>query len=421
MPTRRTSAAAASWHRPLPRPNRGTSAQARNATCRAARCPRASPRRRSRMSAYGRSPSSRPQDTGGPGQADGCPPGRRVPGDRQGAVRARFLDPLAAVGGHSAQRPDDRRTRQLGHSGPCSPSTPTRRTWPAPIPTMSKRIIRPTGFFRVKSKTVVALAERSVRPVRMRGADGAGRPGDPARCRAENRQRRPQRRLRLARAARRHSRRPHQPAARAHQTKGPGDRWRPNFVPCCPKTGVGAAQPAHDPARPACLYRPPAPVPRVHPGRLLPVGGAAAGLDRPGQRRLTPAKPAAGEAGCAGAMGRPNRRNGRQPAGSAGRTGADQPFQPATGHSERSLDFGEVDGVALFVGGREFGQDAGDTPRQFAERARNGGEFGGGTHAAQHGPAVRLSAQKRARPGKRPALDLPGAARAPAQRRLCLH
>ena len=42
-----------------------------------------------------------------------------------------------------------------------------------------------------------------------------------------------------------------------------------------PRARVGCVQPAADPARPPGLHRPPAPLRRVRPGRLLPVGPAA--------------------------------------------------------------------------------------------------------------------------------------------------
>ena len=143
-------------------------------------------------------------------------------------------------------------------------------------------IIRPTGFFRVKSRTVVALAvavcDRFACEVPTALEDlvtlpGVGRktgnvvrsvafglPGLPV----DTHVGRISRLLMLTK-------------------QNDPEKVEAELTAMLPKREWGAAQPAHDPARAAYLYRSQAASARVRAGRLLPVRCSPPWLDRPAQ------------------------------------------------------------------------------------------------------------------------------------------
>ena len=158
---------------------------------------------------------------------EACDRGRRahgggVPGDGEGAVRARPREPVPAARGDHPVGADDRREREQGHARAVRALPDAER--PRARRSRGGRAARPLD--RV-------LPEQDEEPhrhgpgargaLRRRGADRARGPGHDPGGRAQDRQRDPLGRVRAPRPARRHPRRPAVAPAEAHERDRPGE------------------------------------------------------------------------------------------------------------------------------------------------------------------------------------------------------
>ena len=103
-------------------------------------------------------------------------------------------------------------------------------------------LIRSTGFYQNKTRSILGMAAGGRRALRRRGALAARGPRDAARCRAQDGQRRAQRRLRPPRAAGRHARREAVAPPRPHRAERPGQgRARAQRLPARGASGGRSA------------------------------------------------------------------------------------------------------------------------------------------------------------------------------------
>ena len=121
-----------------------------------------------------------------------------------------------------------------------------------------EEMIHSTGFFRAKTNSLIGLGQALVEryggevPGRARG------PGDAARHRPQDGQRRPRQRLRRARHHRRHPLRPAVPAVRLDRAGRPGE-GRGRGGRAVPEAGLDHAQPPGDLPRPPASATPASP------------------------------------------------------------------------------------------------------------------------------------------------------------------
>ena len=135
-------------------------------------------------------------------------------------------------------------------------------------PAELEEIVRSTGFYHNKSRSLLGMAQALVERFGGEVPTAPGGSGHPAGRRAQDRQRGAQRGLRAPRAAGRHPRRSAQPPPGADHEEDPVKvELVLNSLP--PAGRAGPVQPPHDPPRPAGLPRPLAEVRRLRPGRHL--------------------------------------------------------------------------------------------------------------------------------------------------------
>ena len=199
-------------------------------------------------------------------------PGPPRPQDRPGArrdlprraLRARLQQPVRAARGDRAVGADHRPPGQRGQPRRCSPPTPTPRRWPAPSARSSRRSSSPPASSAPRPSRLLEAVAGPGRAPRRRGAAAAGRPGQAAGRRSQDRERGAGQRLRHPRHHRRHALRPARPPLRLDRGDRPG-QGRARGRRAVPQAGLDDALPPPDLARPAGL-------PRAQPRlRRLPV------------------------------------------------------------------------------------------------------------------------------------------------------
>ena len=223
-----------------------------------------------RRAGYGRSAvvltagigSVRPMPTGRPRSPEGRarrrrPPGRRVPGTAPSCARSHHANPyeLLAATILSAQTTDER----VNMVTPALfAKYPPPEDLAAADPAEVEELVRSTGFFRNKTKSLMGMARRVVErfggevPTGMSDLvtlPGVGR---------KTGQRGPQRGHGRARAAGRHPRAAAVGPARPHHRDRPGED-RDDLNPRGAGRGSGGPQPAPHPARPGGVQGPQAP------------------------------------------------------------------------------------------------------------------------------------------------------------------
>ena len=196
------------------------------------------------------------QNAEGAGARGGGAPGRGVSGHGAGALRPAARDPLPAPGGHHPVGAVHRRAGQHGDARPSSRPIRMPAALARADPEKVEEIIRSTGFFRAKTRSLIgmasALEERFGGQVPTELADlvtvpGVGRKtGNVVRSVAFG----------SARASGRHARPPGLQAVGAHRARRPG-QGRAGAQRAHPGRRARRLQPPGDPARAGDLYGPP--------------------------------------------------------------------------------------------------------------------------------------------------------------------
>ena len=119
---------------------------------------------------------------------------------------------------------------------------PTAAAYAAADRAELEELLKPVGFFRAKSDTLLKLGAALVEDFGGRGARTGSTSSSPARCRPQDRQRRAGQRVRRARHHRRHPLRPAGPAVRVDDVAGARAGGGRDRCDCSPaRTGPSSA------------------------------------------------------------------------------------------------------------------------------------------------------------------------------------